>query len=1035
MSHWRPTAAAAQCHDSGLPEYDINVHDLETFSVPGGLDDDDLIPTMAMTPVMTTPRDFPQNGSEEASVYCEANDMFPAEYENPFRSALKTPSRASGGGEEDVEEPVVVEVDSGKEDDMERCSTSPSFMTPPPPFFDLTFAPPPAYKRDGTMLPSTNGFPMPITCYNVPEEPEACRLYWEETKGPFFSEPASPFLQETGLFGEKQCEGEGSPGGGVVVPLSEVVKHVVATVRVVDGEDKQKTIYIKDTKYKHVLAMQESGGMLVDQPVGKKRGRPRKESYSASCQQQQQTNVDDNNSSGSAPSVSLASQKRRKTSPSTFTTMSPGMDMGFACVRKTVRPRYTRQAFVAHRIMRQKTMPITVRYGDTSFLIPLPALVLGIAEKMCHFRSECTQPIAVDKYIPAYMHPLVNYTFPPFMLSAPVAEAVTAMIACDGAQKPATLTCSSSSSRERSSSSSPDSMTIDPQCMMHPSSHPFFLPDENYYGPVVRHVREVICDGDPVAYTALEMWLGELLFNPAAKYPVCPIISGPQGTGKNLFFDFLLKHIFGFDVTASVTGLDRVTGRFNAVLENKVLVLVNEEHLNKVDRTVEVLKTMCSEVIHCIERKYSEVKENVEVFARYAVLTNIPDPYKLIPMHERRFLVIRTTSRIPSGDYFEDLVLRLDDGRNAPITAMHYVGFLAELRKHRYPCEAPPRIGTSGQMCERCVIPHRFMHPLPNGYSPQVVLRKPIRTGYTGKKLAERISDLHLFLYAFVVRRLPMRTILPRSVTTDAFLSVQIPAHKDLGDLLHIDRKYFFTCYFFYLRYGSGSPFKRSVYGSGGPAASPRYRSMTPTSPYQNGVGFTTTTTDKADHDGINLSSLANINALNHDLTRLLKDFNDPVPELLHSQSPALIRSPALYTPQSPRIHGNNGVTPSSPYSSYAKSPSPFPSPRPHPRNALRTTPPPMKNRGISDLSNPCRALHDKGLGELPSGPKGCYYNLSGAQRALEAEYKDCYKYIKEIFDEVFSECIAESNGRVNAEEVSAIVGDQLDTSWSYDGY
>lgn len=582
------------------------------------------------------------------------NDGSPRSYPNPFLSDGGTPTREPPNGHDPHPPCDLVFKSSGQSSGGDSSTSFAKFRS---------------------------GVAMTMICTKVCREYEYSKQYRDGgSKGPFFSSPESPLLIASNVF---SCDSTDAPyQPATVVPLSEIVRHLVATVRVEvahSGKKPKKTITTKDRAH-----------VVHDTPSG--------------------------------------SNKRKRDA------VAGGGET--VVMKKTVYRQYSKMGFSAHPLL-QPLFPIMVSHGDVMFSIPLLSLVICIADKMCAFTGVCSQPIAVDRYTAETLDPFVSYTFPSFATSKSLDYDD------DDADKP----------------------------------NPLTHPDENYYGPVVNHVRDVICNGDPIAYTAIEMWLAEMLFDPTEKYAACPIISGPQGVGKNCFFDFVLNYVMGVAVTASVSGLDRVTGHFNKILVNKILIMINEENLNKPDRTTEVLRTMCTEVLQCIEGKYRDIEENVEMWARFIILTNKDDPYKMISMSERRFFVIRTTPRIPSATYFNDLYLRIRDRTNAPITALHYVGYLSGIRRGNGP--------------------QHFMHP--NEYRPEKVLRRPIRTEYTKCKVGGKMPPLHFFLYAFVVRKLSMKTLLP----TDSDL-YSLPKHQPLVDLKRVERRYFINCLNLYKQYGTG---------------------------------------------------------------------------------------------------------------------------------------------------------------------------------------------------------------------------------------
>ncbi|KAA6310048.1 MAG: hypothetical protein EZS28_056385, partial [Streblomastix strix] len=59
------------------------------------------------------------------------------------------------------------------------------------------------------------------------------------------------------------------------------------------------------------------------------------------------------------------------------------------------------------------------------------------------------------------------------------------------------------------------------------------------------------------------------------KTRVAIVIRGVQGTGKNTFTDVLCDLMAGYSAK-NITDIEEITGNFNAVIENKSLIVLNE---------------------------------------------------------------------------------------------------------------------------------------------------------------------------------------------------------------------------------------------------------------------------------------------------------------------------------------------------------------------------------------------------------------------------------------------------------------------------
>ena len=454
-------------------------------------------------------------------------------------------------------------------------------------------------------------------------------------------------------------------------------------------------------------------------------------------------------------------KKRKRGSPSSTTTQNVVFN------QKTVFCEYDRVTFCSQRAVRQRPHPVLIVHGNATFLIPLANLVLCIAEEFCLLKCVCTYPMAINRYIPDKMDPLQLYTFPRFAAS--------------------TFYASQRRISKNLNLKEKDDIT------------PLSKPEEKYYGPLVHHLRDVLCDSDITSYSIIETWLAEMLFSPASKYPICPILSGPMGIGKNMFFDFLTKYVFGQETTASIMHMDQCTGKFNTILKNKILLVINEEDMNKSDRNVQVMKTLCTELYQCLEGKFKEVDTNVEVWARMAILTNNPDPYHDLSEKERRFVVIKTRKEVPSTEYFTRMSALLDHEQNSPIVALHYIGYLRELRRNNYRRCPILKNPSSPSPCT-CRVPHLFLHHPPNEYDA-TKLRRPVVTNYMTGKLLDNMAPLHFFLYAFVVREIPLLSLLPDSVAGNASLLQKVPPHTPLTDLRFVDYTYLYKSYEMYMHY------------------------------------------------------------------------------------------------------------------------------------------------------------------------------------------------------------------------------------------
>jgi hypothetical protein len=237
------------------------------------------------------------------------------------------------------------------------------------------------------------------------------------------------------------------------------------------------------------------------------------------------------------------------------------------------------------------------------------------------------------------------------------------------------------------------------------------------------------------------------------------------------------------------------------------------------------MRTLCTEVNHCIEEKFVNIKANVEIWSRFCILTNDPDPYQDMSINERRFVTIMTKSTLPSTEYFDRLYDAIDIEKTSVLTAIHFVAYLAEIRRNRAatcpvlkakgagtsvvqtsipnPINLPesPREDTNPPpppppTC-KCRIPHKYIHNGADGYSP-TRLRKPVMTEYMMKKIIGNMPPLHFFLYSFVIQKTPLLTLLSGNLQLLHEKKIPIPPPREIEDLRFIEFSYFHACYKLY---------------------------------------------------------------------------------------------------------------------------------------------------------------------------------------------------------------------------------------------
>lgn len=187
-------------------------------------------------------------------------------------------------------------------------------------------------------------------------------------------------------------------------------------------------------------------------------------------------------------------------------------------------------------------------------------------------------------------------------------------------------------------------------------------------GAYLLHIELVICDGNKECYEYLMNWVAHMIQKPEEKPEVAIVLKAGQGTGKGTFVDPLGKIIGAHFV--HLTEQSQVVGRFNSLLENRVLIFADEFFAGSKKHT-DQLKGMITEKTAKIERKGVD-SIIVPSFSRLIMASNHENIVS-IEKDERRYLYLEVSEeRKQDHDYFTKLRKVID----APNFAGQLLGWL-----------------------------------------------------------------------------------------------------------------------------------------------------------------------------------------------------------------------------------------------------------------------------------------------------------------------------------------------------------------------
>lgn len=173
--------------------------------------------------------------------------------------------------------------------------------------------------------------------------------------------------------------------------------------------------------------------------------------------------------------------------------------------------------------------------------------------------------------------------------------------------------------------------------------------------PIISHIREVLAAGNDQLFEYLANWLAHIVQKPRVKLGTAIVFQASQGCGKNIFTDFLVSSIIGPRFSVTIDDVEQITGRFNVVMENKLLTVCDEMgNFGGCYKTNDKLKSLITQSEHNIERKGIDMV-TVHDYNNYIMQSNNPWPVR-VEAGDRRYVVIACSEeRIGDFDYFKEL--------------------------------------------------------------------------------------------------------------------------------------------------------------------------------------------------------------------------------------------------------------------------------------------------------------------------------------------------------------------------------------------
>lgn len=197
---------------------------------------------------------------------------------------------------------------------------------------------------------------------------------------------------------------------------------------------------------------------------------------------------------------------------------------------------------------------------------------------------------------------------------------------------------------------------------------------ENKLKLLLDHIKNVWANKNEDVYKYILLWLATIIQKPHVKTGKAIVIISTEGAGKDIIFNFIKDTILG-NYAVRVIDMEKVTGRFNSTIKNKILVLFDEA--NQVDgnyhKSHDILKSLITDKRQTIEYKGVDAIE-MDDYCNYLIFSNNDNPVR-ISGNDRRFVITEASNEyVKNIKYFERLgtYLNQDIGNHFYTYLMNY---------------------------------------------------------------------------------------------------------------------------------------------------------------------------------------------------------------------------------------------------------------------------------------------------------------------------------------------------------------------------
>jgi hypothetical protein len=176
--------------------------------------------------------------------------------------------------------------------------------------------------------------------------------------------------------------------------------------------------------------------------------------------------------------------------------------------------------------------------------------------------------------------------------------------------------------------------------------------DENKIKLILHHILVMLCNGSTSTYELFLDFYAHLIQKPTEKVTFALLLTSPQGIGKDTLYEFM-EQMIGSHLCACSNKLEEFLGKFNSLLENKLLVCFNEIETGQVHKTYNRIKSIITNTKTNIRRLYKDVYVSRD-YAHITFHSNENTSIKM-PLLQRRIVAIDCCQTPGAKDYYVKL--------------------------------------------------------------------------------------------------------------------------------------------------------------------------------------------------------------------------------------------------------------------------------------------------------------------------------------------------------------------------------------------